>query len=190
MILSCIYRIQERLGYSLGASMVVHVLHGSREKRIRELGLTELSTYGLMNQVSRPEIREMITALENQGYITTHPERGDIKLTGKARQVLFHGEEVKMLVRKKQETPRKEAVSSNPNAAALLQELKALRQTLAKKEGMPAYIVFSNATLQDMAKKAPVAMEDFLKVSGVGSYKAERYGQAFIAAIKKFMSEH
>ena len=190
MILSCIYRIQEQLGYSLGSTLVAGVLHGSGEKRIKELRLTELSTYGLMNRVPRSEIREMISSLENQGYIMTHPDRGDLKLTGRAREVLFHGEEVKMLVRKKkQEKPRKEDAPSNPNAAGLLQELKALRLTLAKEENMPAYIVFSNATLQDMAKKAPVTMADFLDVSGVGNYKAQRYGQAFITTIKKYLGE-
>ena len=190
MILSCVYRIYEQLGYSLGTTLVVRVLHGSSEKRIKELRLDQLSTYGLMNQVPRSEIREMISALENQGYITTHPDRGDLKLTSKAREVLFHGEKVKMLVRKnKREKPRKEDASSSSNTAGLLEELKALRLTLAKEENMPAYIIFSNATLQDMAKKAPVTMADFLNVSGVGNYKAQRYGQAFITAIKKYLGE-
>lgn len=192
MILSCVYRIHEHLGYSLGAALVALVLHGSSEKRVMELQLDKLSTYGLMRHVPRPEIREMIAALENQGYLTTHPERGDLQLTGKAREVLFHGEKVKMLVRKKKpEASGKQAVPSpNPNTAGLLEALKALRLTQAKKEGMPAYIVFSNATLQDMAEKAPVTMEDFLNVSGVGRYKAERYGQTFIAAIKKYLDEN
>ena len=188
MILSCIYRIHEQLGYSLGITLVVRVLHGSREKRIKELRLDRLSTYGLMNHVPRAEIREMISALENQGYIMTHPDRGDLNLTDKAREVLFHGEKVKMLVRKKKrEKSRKEDASSNPNTAGLLEKLKALRLTLAKEENIPAYIVFSNATLQDMAKKAPVTMADFLDVSGVGKFKAEHYGQRFLAAIKKYM---
>lgn len=188
MILSCIYRIHEQLGYSLGATLVVRVLHGSSEKRIKELRLDRLSTYGLMNHVPRAEIREMISVLENQGYIITHPDRGELYLADKAREVLFHGEKVKMLVRKeKREKPRKEDASSNPNTAGLLEELKALRLTLAKEEKIPAYIVFSNATLQDMAQKAPVTMEEFLDVSGVGKFKAERYGQRFITAIKKYM---
>lgn len=188
MILSCIYRIHEQLGYSLGITLVVRVLHGSREKRIKELQLDRLSTYGLMNHVPRAEIREMISALENQGYIMTHPDRGDLNLTDKAREVLFHGEKVKMLVRKKKrEKSRKEDASSNPNTAGLLEELKALRLTLAKEENMPAYIVFSNATLKDMAQKAPVTMAEFLAVSGVGKFKAERYGQRFLTAIKKYM---
>lgn len=188
MILSCIYRIHEQLGYSLGITLVVRVLHGSREKRIKELQLDRLSTYGLMNHVPRAEIREMISALENQGYIMTHPDRGDLNLTDKAREVLFHGEKVKMLVRKKKrEKSRKEDASSNPNTAGLLEELKALRLTLAKEENMPAYIVFSNATLKDMAQKAPVTMVEFMDVSGVGKFKAERYGQRFLTAIKKYM---
>lgn len=188
MILSCIYRIHEQLGYSLGITLVVRVLHGSREKRIKELRLDRLSTYGLMNHVPRAEIREMISALENQGYIMTHPDRGDLNQTDKAREVLFHGEKVKMLVRKKKrEKSRKEDASSNPNTAGLLEELKALRLTLAKEENMPAYIVFSNATLKDMAQKAPVTMAEFLAVSGVGKFKAERYGQRFLTAIKKYM---
>ena len=188
MILSCIYRIHEQLGYSLGITLVVRVLHGSREKRIKELRLDRLSTYGLMNHVPRAEIREMISALENQGYIMTHPDRGDLNLTDKAREVLFHGEKVKMLVRKKKrEKSRKEDASSNPNTAGLLEELKALRLTLAKEENMPAYIVFSNATLKDMAQKAPVTVAEFLAVSGVGKFKAERYGQRFLTAIKKYM---
>ena len=188
MILSCIYRIHEQLGYSLGITLVVRVLHGSREKRIKELRLDRLSTYGLMNHVPRAEIREMISALENQGYIMTHPDRGDLNLTDKAREVLFHGEKVKMLVRKKKrEKSRKEDASSNPNTAGLLEELKALRLTLAKEENMPAYIVFSNATLKDMAQKAPVTMVEFMDVSGVGKFKAERYGQRFLTAIKKYM---
>ena len=188
MILSCIYRIHEQLGYSLGITLVVRVLHGSREKRIKELRLDRLSTYGIMNHVPRAEIREMISALENQGYIMTHPDHGDLNLTDKAREVLFHGEKVKMLVRKKKrEKSRKEDASSNPNTAGLLEELKALRLTLAKEENMPAYIVFSNATLKDMAQKAPVTMAEFLAVSGVGKFKAERYGQRFLTAIKKYM---
>ena len=68
----------------------------------------------------------------------------------------------------------------------LLEELKMLRSELAKKENVPAYVIFSNATLQDMVMKEPVTMEEFLKVSGVGKYKAEHYGKAFIAAIQKY----
>ena len=67
-----------------------------------------------------------------------------------------------------------------------LEKLKTLRLKLAKEENVPAYIVFSNATLEDMAVKVPVTMEEFLNVSGVGKYKAERFGKEFLAAIRDF----
>ena len=67
----------------------------------------------------------------------------------------------------------------------LLMALKALRSRLAKEEKVPAYVIFSNATLEDMAGKAPKTMEQFLEVSGVGEVKAHRYGKVFLDEIKK-----
>ena len=67
----------------------------------------------------------------------------------------------------------------------LLEGLKELRIQIARKENMPLYIIFSNATLQEMARKAPVTVEELLRVSGVGKYKAERYGEAFLNLIRK-----
>ena len=188
MILSCIYRIYEYLGYSLGVTLIVRVLHGSKEKRITDLQLDRLPTYGIMRNVPRTKIRDMIAALEAQEYILTSVNQGDVNLTGKAANVLFNGEKVKMLVR------TEEKMSSNEKAYpartsienGLLEELKMLRLELAKEENVPAYVIFSNATLQDMVMKEPVTMEEFLRVSGVGKYKAEHYGKAFIAAIQKY----
>ncbi len=188
MILSCIRRIYDLLGYSLGITLVVRVLHGSTDKRVMELNLDQLSTYGIMRDVPRVKIREMIAALETHGYILEHPAHGNIMLTCKARDVLFHGEKVKMLVSAQENDPVKKGAHSLPApfTDGLLEELKAIRLKIAKDENIPAYIVFSNATLQDMAMKKPVTMQEFLGVSGVGKYKAECYGQAFIAAIQKY----
>ncbi len=189
MILSCIRRIYDHLGYSLGVTLVVRVLHGSRDKRVMELRLDRLSTYGIMRNVPRVKIREMIEALEIQGYILEDSDYGNVMLTGKAREVLFHGEKVKMLVRANESSPVKKEKHSAPVPLSdgLLEELKAIRLKIAKDESVPAYIVFSNATLQDMAMKTPVTMGEFLEVSGVGNYKAERYGQAFLEVIRNYM---
>ena len=72
----------------------------------------------------------------------------------------------------------------------LLDALKALRLRIATDENLPAYIVFSNATLQDMASKKPTNIAEFLEVSGVGSYKAEQYGERFLAEIARYLTEH
>ena len=71
----------------------------------------------------------------------------------------------------------------------LLLELKELRAQLAKKEKVPAYVIFTNATLEDMAAKLPRTMEAFLTVSGVGAVKAERYGKPFLKLLKKYRSQ-
>ena len=187
MILSCVRRIYDHLGYSLGAASVVRVLHGSADRRIRDLGLDGLSTYGLLRGVSLEEIREMLESLEEQGYLYTNSAHGGVILTKRADAVLFRGESVTMYVRKPPEPPREEAAPPRQADEGLFAALKALRVRIARAEGVPAYIVFSNSTLQDMAAKAPETMAAFLAVSGVGRYKAERYGSAFLAEIKRYM---
>ena len=87
-----------------------------------------------------------------------------------------------MAVPKKQE--------QRPTPAGLLEALKALRWDIAKKTGQPAYIIFTNASLEDMARKAPRTQEEFLKVNGVGSSKAQRYGQAFLERIREYTASH
>lgn len=191
MILSCIRRICDHLGYSLGVTGVTQVLCGSTNQRIRRLGLDTLSTYGLMRDVSRGEVREMIDSLEEQGYLQTNPVHGAVRLTERADAVLFRGEAVKMFVRERadagedREADPREGESRRQTDEGLFAALKTLRSQIAKAEGVPAYIVFSNAALQDMAARAPRTMEAFLEVSGVGKYKAERYGEAFLAEIKR-----
>ncbi len=190
MILSCVYRIHDHLGYFLGGALVSGVLCGSKEKRIKELGLDRLSTYGLMKNVQRPEIRELLDELEDQGYLLTDPVHGGVRLTAEAREVLFHGKTVKRLVQvvEKPTAPKTSRTVESVASEELLEALKALRTKIAKEENIPLYIVFSNATLQDMARKAPTTLEALLTVSGVGKYKADRYGEAFLALIRKYQS--
>lgn len=186
MILSCVKRVWDRLGYGVGVTLIVRTLHGSRETRILSLGLDRLSTYGLMKEYSRDQIRSFISELETQGYLQIHPEHATLDLTERSREVLFGGKHVEMTVRF-EITPQKAEKKALPTAPeGLLEALKALRARLAREEQVPAYIVFSNATLSDMAARQPRTPEEFLRVSGVGEKKAERYGTAFLAEIAAF----
>lgn len=193
MILSCVRRIEDRLGYNVGAALVVRVLRGSADKRIVQLGLNELSTYGLMKDMPRPEVQEMLEYLETKDYLHTDPNHGAVTLTARAGDVLFHGQPVQMLAKK----PRRQSGGGMENGGAhhaapaegngaLLTALKDLRYRLAKREGVPAFIIFSNATLADMAARMPKTMAEFLTVSGVGEAKARRYGTAFLLEIEKY----
>lgn len=188
MILSCVRRISDKLGYPLGAVSTARVLRGSRDRRIVELGLDELTTYGLMKSVSRTDLNDMIEALTAQGYIHIDPDHGGAELTASAGDVLFRSRRVTMTVRAAPEPVMKRLRRAIAPAAdgGLLVALKTLRLRLASEENLPAYIIFSNSALQDMASKRPTTMAEFLEVSGVGKYKAERYGQAFLDEIRRY----
>ena len=193
MILSCVVRARNRLGYCVGASILSQTLHGGRSARVRELGLDTLPTYGLMHTLPRAQIRERIELLERAGYLETDPVHGGIDTTPKAANVLFHGEQVLTRIRRSPLTepePQKKPAAAASADEALLAALKALRFRLAQEQGVPAYIVFSNATLLDMAAKRPGSMQELLDVSGVGCVKAERYGAAFLNEIRQYEQTH
>ena len=191
MILSCVKRIYDKLGYYIGINMLGNVLRGSKNKRLLELRLQELTTYGLMKDRSRSEIHAMIDHLEAKGYLQSEQEFQTIQLTAKASAVLYHGKKVTMKVEIEPEeimAPVK-TVKLEPSDAELFDALKELRGKLAKESSIPAYMIFSNATLTDMAKKKPKTMWEFRKVSGVGEIKAAWYGTVFIKQIQEFLEE-
>lgn len=190
MILSCVKRIRDKLGYSVGISTVGRVLRGSRDKKILEQGLDSLSTYGLMKDRTRTEVHEMMDHLEAEGYLLTEPEYQILQLTPSAGQVLYQGKTVQMLVRK--EEKQQEKINSSKltgSDADLYDVLRDLRADLAREAGVPPFVIFSNATLADMAEKKPLTTSQFKKVSGVGEIKAAWYGSPFLKRIRKFLEE-
>ena len=199
MILSCVLRIRQRTGYYVGKTLVTQTLQGSKNRRVLELGLDELSTYGLLPKATVREIRDEIEFLEQEGYLRTNPEHQTLEPTKTASAILFEGKKVSMSVRVdriEEETgdgrkgPKKAAAGELPaDAKGLYNVLKALRMKLAQEQDVPAYIVFSNATLTDMAVKAPQTMPEFLGVSGVGEVKAEKYGEAYLKAIAQYQEK-
>ena len=191
MILSCIKRIQDKLGYGLGINLIGNILRGSKNKRVLELGLDTLTTYGLLKDRGRSEIHAMIDHLEAEGYLSTDQEFQTISLNPLSAQVLYQGKTVQMLVEKEKEEPQttSEIRNLSSSQAELYDILRELRGVLAKEAGVPAYVVFSNATLADMARKKPQTMSAFKKVSGVGEIKAAWYGTAFLKQIQKYLDE-
>lgn len=187
MILSCVKRIENHLGCPASATCLVRVLRGSSDKRLLQAGLDTISTYGLMRTVARADIREWIGYLEIQGYLYTNPETKTVTLTPQAGEILFHGKTIAMPVRPAPRQERK-TICDPEMDEELFASLKALRSHVAAREKVPAYIVFSNATLQDMARKKPATMEEFLNVSGVGAHKARQYGELFLAEIRMGLS--
>lgn len=195
-ILSAVARAEKRYSSGLGVTLIVRMLRGSKDQRVLELGLDGLPTYGVLADTDRTQIRDYIDHLIQKGYLAvTGDEFPVLRMTQQARQVLFQGQQVLYASRK--QTPAERTASSRKGTAAmpapaeedLFVRLKALRNRLAQEERVPAYIVFSNAALADMAAKLPRTMAEFLQISGVGEVKAARYGKAFLAEISEEMEE-
>lgn len=190
MILSCVVRVREKLGYYVGKTLIAQTLRGGKGQRIEALGLQRLSTYGLMQRTPTAQILTWIDHLVLEGYLEINPQHSTLEPTEHTPEVLFRGKPVSIPVQISagETKPKKRRCDPAPPAERLEEEklfdaLKAVRTQLAREENVPAYIVFSNATLKDMAEKAPRTMEEFLEVSGVGDRKAARYGKTFLKAI-------
>ena len=184
--LLCIREMEDRLGYNLGLTSVVRVLLGSRERRLLDMGLNRLQLYGARQALGRDKLAAVADSLEAQGYLRKDPNHGGVTLTEEALGVLSEGKTVTMLVRQEAESPLPQRNQSQSDPS-LFEVLRTLRTGLARREGVPAYIIFSNATLEDMARKKPKTIEEFSHVSGVGSIKAERFGPLFLKAIEEYL---
>ncbi len=191
MILSCVKRIYDKLGHWVGVNLIGSVLRGSKIKRVTELGLEQLTTYGLLKSRARSDIHAMIDHLEAEGYLHSDVEHQTVQLTALASQVLYHGKTVEMKVEVEPDEPAQVVVQKlTGDETELFDILKELRGKLAKEAGIPAYVVFSNATLTDMAKKKPLTMTEFRRVSGVGEIKAAWYSTAFLKRIQQYLDEN
>ena len=187
MILSCVIRIRNKLGYNVGAALVLRTLRGSKDQRILELGLDKLPTFGLMKETPRSDLQAYMDALEQEGYLYTEPKYRTLRITEKSKEILFQHQPFSIAV-KRDGAPQKEKGKSEPprEASALFEGLRALRKEIADAEGIAAYMVFSDATLRDMVEKKPTDEQALLEVSGVGEYKLRKYGKVFLEKIAQF----
>lgn len=177
MIFSCIKRMDERFGKTL----VAQVLKGSKNKRVSELGLQKLSTYGLLKNRSEKDISSMIDFLIAEGFCKlTTGQYPTIGLTAKVVPVLTGGQKVY-----KKEQQIQKIINEDDQ---LFEQLRAVRKEIADRQKIPPYIVFSDSTLRDMCDKRPSDETALLAVKGVAQVKLERYGHEFLEAIKRYQN--
>lgn len=180
-IMSCIARTGQRYG----KTVICDVLKGSRSEKILKAELNNQSTYGIMKEVTARHIFGTIDFLAEKEYISADNETEVLKLLPKSRDVLFGRER---LVMKKVENSEKVVKTHRPEVPVnsdLLDALKALRKSIASKKSVPAYVIFTDATLTDMCKKCPETPDEMLEVSGVGRTKLEKFGKEFLEVIAK-----
>jgi len=184
VILSCVLRLGERFG----GDYTSLVLTGSKEERILANRHDKLSTHGLLSRFSKRVVRDWVEQLAAQGYVSKVGEYNVLKVTEQGRQVL-KGEETPKLLKPAERKARKARAAVlgwQGVDEGLFEELRKLRRRLAEEKHVPAFVVFSDATLRDMARMKPVTTEDFLEVNGVGEKKCEQYAEVFLQAIARY----
>ena len=197
-VLSAVYRTGERFG----AAHVIDVLRGTVTEKIERAGHDRLPAFGMGADRGKNEWRSLIRQLVAAGFLRLDIGGfGGISMTGKGRGLL-QGESVFLYrldtVRARTPEParrggrkRKEPETGPPVGveAALLDVLKTLRLRLARERGVPAYIVFSDRTLMDMARRQPRTEEEFAEVNGVGAAKRKTFAEPFLAAIREALGD-
>ena len=182
-ICSAVVRLQEKEALGL----VIDVLRGSNNQQVFEKGYQHIKTFGAARDISWRDLQQYIIQLLNQGVLEIwFHQGGRLLLTSQAKQVLFQGKQIKLATLSKLQAKTKEVKETSAvKTKELFEKLRVLRAVYAKDMGVPAYVIFSDASLKDMEQKKPTTMEGFSKISGVGKAKLEKYAAAFIKIIAK-----
>lgn len=175
-VLSCVYRMHERFG----VKMIAEVLKGSKSAKVKQFNFERLSTYGLMKERKLKVISDLILRLSAMQYLDiTESQYPVVTLNELSWQVLRGQKKVwqKMVIVKKAKAK-----------GELFEALRSLRKELATKEKLPPYMIFSDATLTQMATDKPTDLELMKNIRGVGEFKLQKYGEKFLTVIKSYIS--
>jgi ATP-dependent DNA helicase RecQ len=168
-----------------GAALVADVLTGANTARIEALGLNRLPGYGALKDWSKREARGLLETLTGRGYLAV--EDGEYPLLRLGPRPLQEEDRVQRKTARPAAKTARPAATGLPEDPALFDALRALRQRLAQRQGVPAYVVFTDATLRELCAKKPHTRQELLEVSGVGGVKLEKYGDAVLREIAAHM---
>ncbi len=186
--LSCVFRVGQRFG----AKHVIDVLRGSQNKRMKELHHDQLSTFAIGEDKTQDAWSSLIRQLVHLGYLYQDVANYSVlKLTELSRSVLV-GQQSLELARPRIKTITKKSVKKRAidldYNESLFQRLRSLRKRVADESNVPPFVVFSDASLIEMAFYLPSHEQAMLAINGVGKHKFEKYGQLFIDEIHEFCS--
>lgn len=190
--MSAVYRCKGQVS----AQTLINILRGSRSKDVIEAKYDELKTYGVGKDISFAGWQHYLLQMMHHGALElSYADGNRLKLTELSKKILFENQSLS-LVEFKESAVKKSSRESNTTRQAakpvekqLFDYLKETRLLLSRKLRVPAYTVFSDATLRDMAKKEPRDTEDLLEVSGIGDHKAQKYGSVFLETIKRYKQD-
>jgi ATP-dependent DNA helicase RecQ len=182
--LSCVFRIREKNGFGVGLNHVIEVLTGADTEKIRNWNHAQLSTYGIGKEHSRPEWAAIGRELIRLGYVRQTTEKFSVlELTNEGRALLK--QRAKVTLTKPVTAPETQTrqVGEISCDEVLFERLRDLRKKLADERDVPAYIIFSDVALRQMARNYPESESDFTRISGVGEKKLREFGEVFLTEI-------
>jgi len=188
-LLSAVYRLRSERRQRFGAGHVIDILLGKQTSKITQHGHDTLTVFGIGTDLRDTEWRGIVRQLLAQDLLAVEGDYGTLALTDGSAQVLRKQRPV--MLRREPERPAKaprarnaEPAASLPaDAAAAFERLRAWRAAAAKEQGVPAYVIFHDATLREVAMTSPLSLAELSKVSGIGETKLARYGQQLLDAL-------
>jgi len=182
--LSCVYRIREKSGFGVGLNHVVEVLTGAATEKIRNWGHAQLSTYGIGKEHSRPEWAAIGRELIRLGLLRQTTEKfSTLELTAEGGTALKERRKITLTKPVTKTETKARHIGEITCDEALFEQLRMVRKQLADERDVPAYIIFSDVALRQMARNYPQTENDFARISGVGEKKLREFGAAFLKQI-------
>ncbi|MEU4556059.1 ATP-dependent DNA helicase RecQ [Micromonospora violae] len=191
-LLSTVYRLDRERNQRFGAGHCIDILLGKQTDKIGQYGHDSLTVFGIGTELSEAEWRGVVRQLLAEGLLAVEGDYGTLALTEASADVLGRRRTVTM--RREPEKPASSRSSKprgsstvvaelTPAAASLFERLRAWRATTAKEQGVPAYVIFHDATLRQIASDAPRTLADLSRVSGVGENKLAKYGEQILSVL-------
>jgi len=190
-LMSCIFRCEQASGFSFGAQQVIDVLRGKSTAKVQQFGHEKLTTFGIGSDLDANQWRSVLRQLVMHGLVKVDHERfNTLRLTETSREVL-RGERRLSLRRQiakpvsrrgERRAVDKARITATPDSAnaIVFEALRGWRRDMAKEHGVPAYTIFHDSTLLQLAERLPSSLDDLRDISGIGATKLERYGEALL----------
>jgi ATP-dependent DNA helicase RecQ len=191
-LLSCVHRVQQKSGFSFGLNHIIEVLTGGDTEPIRLRRHQELSTYGIGRDLPRTAWQSIGRELTRLGLLAIAPGRfATVELTPAGRAALK--QRATITLTKPAEVPEKgvrRRAGEIECDEELFEQLRQLRRRIADERDVPAYVIFSDVSLREMARAYPTRLGDFARAPGVGQQKLQTFGEIFVAEIGHFLLSH
>jgi ATP-dependent DNA helicase RecQ len=186
--LSCILRVQQRSGFAFGLNHIVEVLTGGETEAIRQRGHDQLSTYGIGRDLKRSAWQAIGRELLRLGLVEVAPGKfATLQITEVGREALRTRSSITLTkpVEKPEPRERRRAGAIECDEV-LFEKLRLVRRTLADERNVPAYVIFSDVSLREMARSFPETQPEFRRIPGVGEQKLREFAEPFLAAISDY----